>query len=127
MSVDDRLRSLRFDDTMKSGFTTTCPIRMRSGRPITQPYLRFQLDGEAGTFRPTFRPVGREAGDRIHVFPYVGHDELLQFWDADRAEPLQTYGPGSEGIRKGFRPEVVRRAWPKLFAMAQKDGFWKEK
>lgn len=78
-------------------------------------------------FRFVFTPVVPAECRAIHCFPYVGDDGGLHLWDTENKKDVLMVRKGRGGVGTLAKSaDVVRRQWPKLFALGQREGFWKD-
>ena len=73
-----------------------------------------------------FVPAVPEDRTELYFFPYVGVDGRLHLWDIDRAQNVARLARGSGKTKEGYSAKEVQRSWPKLFALAVKEGFWRD-
>lgn len=96
---------------------------------IPQRVLRIQLPRTKQEYVIpfTFLPTGRVAGDVLYLFPYVSErDQKLHLREIREGKDLTFSQRGWTGPTDGYDAQVVRRKWPRLFELAQEDGFWKD-
>ncbi|KAG9028823.1 hypothetical protein FRB95_006050 [Tulasnella sp. JGI-2019a] len=120
---DDRLSSLRFDTARDSGFAVHCNIQRVPG-PRCEVHLRFRHKGVIDKYKIRFRPIVPPDQQAVTFFPYVGKSGLLHLWDIAKGSNLKLRLSGLPV--SGFEPSHVRQRWPKLFDLAQSEGFWAE-
>ncbi|KAG8997386.1 hypothetical protein FRB93_000390 [Tulasnella sp. JGI-2019a] len=118
---DDRLSSLRFNTAHDSGFAVHYKVR-RVPEPFCEVYLRLRYKGAIDKYQIRFRPVIPPDQQVVTFFPYVGKSGLLHLWDTFKGGDLALRGRGR--TVSGYEPKYVREQWPKLFELAQSEGFW---
>ncbi|KAG8997383.1 hypothetical protein FRB95_006043 [Tulasnella sp. JGI-2019a] len=106
-----------------SGFAVYCNVQKRPA-PYCEVYLRFRYNGANDKLQMRFRPDIPLDQQTVTFFPYIGNSGLLHLWDTIKGGDLTLKLPGS--TISGFGPEYVRKRWPKLFQLAQSEGFWAE-
>lgn len=72
-----------------------------------------------------FSPVDYEIGEEVDCFPYIGEDGRLRLWDTKKSKDIMRYSRNGP-IVNGFLAEEVRERFPKLFELAQHEGFWRD-
>lgn len=70
-----------------------------------------------------FYSLSGQPGDIIRYFPYIGDDSRLHLWNIDRGENI-IVRQRNGFLPDGFEAHEVRRRWPAIFELAQKEGLW---
>lgn len=124
--ADDALRSSHFERTFKSHFAVhaTLGTSSRQVHRKCQTRLRLCLQEEYHAFALRFNPVAPADCKAIFYFPYIGGDGQLHLWDVETGRDVKRFAQDGTVVER-WTPQKVRQRWPKFFALAQKDGFWK--
>lgn len=123
-SSDHKLRTLSFHAILESGYTVTGRVRQQPKRsPLIQACLRIRIGDKNTSQTIGFYSSSFEGVETACWFPYIADDGRLRVWNATKGEDAKLVA--KRGVTSnGFEAGEVRRRWPRLFELAQSEGFW---
>lgn len=123
ISFADRvLASLELQANLDSGYyIVTTPSRF-PGCVHPRLHVRYLLPNEPKRVPITLSVEIDDEREELGHFPYIDAAQHLRVWDVDKGQPLRVIGKGC--VDGAMPPIEVRKRSSKLFAFAQKLGYW---